>query len=138
MAMPGMGLGGIGPGGIPRIKFNGGDFAPKKLVAAVVSGQGFDAPRKMGAIMVGTSFGLGILNTILVLVAHLYYPYLYSVAAIVGWAGTWLLVTGQPKVTPDGSPAPMWTRAGLAVCLGVGVLVGIALCIFNWERMLVS
>jgi hypothetical protein len=132
-----LGLAGLGPGGIPRIKVSGGAFAPKHLMNAVISGQGFESPRKMGAMMVGASFLLGVLNTILVLVVHLYYPYLYSLAAIFGWAGMWLLITGQPHTTADGSKAPMWTRVGLGAFFGIGVLVGVALCIFNWEAMLV-
>jgi hypothetical protein len=131
------GVAGIGANGIPRIKIDGGAFAPKKLMTAVVSGQGFESPRKMGAMMVGASFLLGVLNTILVLVVHIYYPYLYSLAAIFGWAGMWLLITGQPHVTADGSKAPMWTRVGLGAFFGIGVLAGVALCIFNWEAMLI-
>jgi hypothetical protein len=138
MAMPSFGVGHFGPGGMPRIKIGEGDFAPKKLVAAVTTGQGFDAPRKMGGIMAAIAIGLTVLNTLLVLVLHRYYPYFYSLGAIFLWTGLWLLITGQPKANPDGSKSPMWARVGLAACLGVGVLVGAAMCFFNWERMLVS
>jgi hypothetical protein len=131
------GVAGLGANGIPRIKVDGGAFAPKKLMAAVISGQGFESPRKMGAMMVGASVVFGVINTVLVLVAHIYYPYLYSLAAIFGWAGMWLLITGQPHTTPDGSKAPMWTRIGLGAFFGIGVLAGVALCVFNWEAMLV-
>jgi hypothetical protein len=138
VGMPQLGIGGFGSHGMPRINIGGGDFSPMKLVGAITTGQGFNSPRKMGAIMIGLSFVLGIVNTILVLVLHLYYPYLYSVAAIFGWAGTWLLVTGQPRARDDGTPAPMWSRIGLAAFFGWGVLVGAALCFFNWEAMLAS
>ena len=87
--------------------------------------------------MLGVSFALIALNTLLVLVVHIYYPYLYSAASLLLWAGAFLAITGQPHATTDGSKAPMWARGGLAACLGIGVLFGIALCVFNWERMLV-
>jgi hypothetical protein len=128
------GVAGMGANGIPRISIGEGDFAPKKLMAAVTTGQGFENPRKMGAIMVGLAIVLGIVNTILVLVVHIYFPYLYSLGAIAGWTGFWLLVTGQPRANPDGSKAPMWARIGLGACLGWGLLVGIALCIFSGRR----
>ena len=122
---------------MPRIQIGGGDFAPQKLMAAVISGQGFAGPRKMGLIMIGLCVVFVIANTVLVLGLHRYYPYLYSLGAVFGWTGMWLAVTGQPRATPDGSKAPMWGRIGLAASLGIGVIVGVLLCVLNWERWLV-
>lgn len=132
------GVGGFGPGGMPRISIGHGDFAPKKLMAVVMTGEGFDGPRKMGGVMAATAVGLIVLNTLLVLVLHRYYPYFYSLGAIFLWTGAFLLITGQPKKTADGSPCPMWTRVGLGAAFAVGVLLGVAMCFFNWEHMLVS
>jgi hypothetical protein len=70
---------------------------------------------------------------VLIFVLHRYYPYLYSVAAIFWWGGLWMLITGQPRATQDGSPAPMWTRIGLAAFLVIGVLVGVAMVFIPWE-----
>ena len=136
--MPQFGVGGFGSHGMPRINVSGGDFSPAKLVGAITTGQGFEKPRKMGMIMVALAFALAIGNSVLVFVLHRYYPYLYSIGAIFWWAGWWLLVTGQPKHKADGTPAPMWARIGLAGCLVMGVLVGAAMCFFNWEHMLAN
>lgn len=110
----------------------GSDFSKDALMAAVVQGKGFESPRKVGAGMFGLGFLFFLINTVLI-VLHFYYPYLYSVGAIFWWGGLWLLVTGQPKRTADGSQAPMWARAGLGACLFIGLLVGIAAIIIPWE-----
>jgi hypothetical protein len=137
MGLPQIGIGGIGRGGTPRISVGGGDFSPAKLVGAITTGQGFNAPRKMGLTMVGVGFAFAVVNTILVLVMHLYYPYLYSIGAIFWWAGVWLTITGQPAARPDGSQAPMWGRIGLAISLVFGVLAGVSMIFFDWEQLLV-
>jgi hypothetical protein len=128
----------MGPGGIPRIKVGEGDFNPNKLWKAVISGEGYAGPRKMGILMVGLAIALMIVNVILMFVVHIYYPYFYSLGAVIWWGGAWMLITGQPKATDDGSPSPMWGRIGLGACLVVGVLVGIMMIFMNWEGMLVS
>lgn len=133
--VPQFGIGGFGPGGMPKLQIGGG-MSRGKLIAAVIGGEGFPKPRLMGAGLVGLSFVFGIVNTVLVLVLHRYYMYLYSAGAVFGWTGTWMLITGQPKAQPDGSKAPGWGRAGLLVCFVIGTLVGVALSIFNWEHML--
>lgn len=132
----GIGLGSMGAGGIPRIKVNAGDYHPTKLWNAVASGEGFAKPRMMGISMVGLAVLLAIGNAVLMLIVHIYYPYLYSLSAVVWWGGLWLLLTGQPQATADGSKCAMWGRAGLGAFLVIGVLVGIAMCFFNWETML--
>ena len=131
-----IGVGGFS-GGMPNLQF-GGALSRGNLVAKIIGGQGFDKPRLTGAMLIGISFLFGIINTVLVLVLHRYYMYLYSAGAIFGWCGTWMLITGQPKAQPDGSKAPGWGRVGMFVCLGIGVLVGAALNFFNWEHMLVD
>ena len=30
----------------------------------------------------------------------------------------------------------MWTRIGLAACFGIGTIVGILMCVLNWEAWL--
>jgi hypothetical protein len=131
-----VGLGNVGANGIPRIKVNAGDYHPDKLWSAVASGEGFAKPRMMGLAMLGLAVVFAIGNAALMLVAHIYYPYLYSLSAVIFWGGAWLLLTGQPQATADGSKAAMWGRAGLAAFLAIGLLVGIGMCFFNWETML--
>ena len=86
-----------------------------------------------GGAMVGLGMLFAILNSILIFVLHLYYPYLYTIGAIFWWGGLWLVVTGQPKRSADGSPAPMWARAGLGACLVIGLIVGVLMIIIPWE-----
>jgi hypothetical protein len=116
------GLGGIGPGGIPRIKFSGGDFSPTKIMNVIMKGDGYESPRRMGALFLGAAIAFSVANWVLIFLLHLYYPYFFWLAAVIWWAGWWLLICGQPRRTADGSPSPMWGRIGLAVCLGLGVL----------------
>jgi hypothetical protein len=118
---PQIGIGGFGPGGIPRINFKGGDFSPTKIVNVIVKGDGYESPRRMGALFIGAAMAFYIINTVLIF-AHLYYSYFYSLGAIIWWAGWWLLIFGQPRKTADGSPSAMWGRIGLAVCLAFGLL----------------
>jgi hypothetical protein len=136
--MPSFSMGGGGAYGMPRIGLGGGDFSPGKLMAAITTGQGFQSPRKMGAIMVGLAMLLAIANSVMIFVVHIYYPYLYAIGAIFWWAGLWLLLTGQPRAREDGGKAPGWSRAGLAVAFGMGVIVGALMCILNWEAWIVT
>jgi hypothetical protein len=122
MQAPQIGIGGFGPGGIPRINFSGGDFSPTKIVNVIVKGDGYESPRRMGALFIGAAMAFYIVNTVLIFALHLYYPYFYSLGAIIWWAGWWLLIFGQPRKTTDGSPSAMWGRIGLAVCLAFGAL----------------
>ncbi len=110
---------------IGGVNLGGSDFSKDALMAAVVQGKGFESPRKVGGGMLGIGILLFILNSVLVFVLNIYFPYLYAIGAIFWWGGLWLLITGAPKRNPDGSPAPMWARAGLGVCLVIGLLVGI-------------
>jgi hypothetical protein len=137
MQGPSFGIGGIGPGGIPRIKVGEGDFSPNKLWKAVATGEGYAKPRLAGLLMVGLAVALMIVNVILMFVVHIYYPYFYSLGAIIFWGGLWMVITGQPKADDSGK-APAWGRFGLAGCLVVGILVGIAMIFMNWEAMLVG
>jgi hypothetical protein len=134
---PSFGMGGFGPGGIPRIKVGEGDFNPNKLWKAVISGEGYAKPRMFGAMMVGLAFALMVVNVILMFVVHIYYPYFYSLGAVIWWGGWWMLIFGQPRATADGSKAPLWGRIGLGACLAIGVVVGILMIFMNWESMLV-
>ena len=123
----GFGIAGIGPGGIPRISIRTGDYHPNKLFKAVVSGEGYDKPRMFGLTLLALSIAFGVVNGILIFVLHLYYPYLYILAGPLWWAGWWMLIFGQPKTRPDGSPAAMWGRIGLAACLVFGLLSGLGM-----------
>jgi hypothetical protein len=123
MQAPQVGIGGFGPGGIPRINFSGGDFRPTKIMNVILKGDGYESPRKMGALFIGAALAFYIVNTVLIFALHLfYYPYFYSLGAIIWWAGWWLLIFGQPRKTADGTPSAMWGRIGLGVCLAFGLL----------------
>jgi hypothetical protein len=124
------GLAGVGPGGMPRIKVGVGDYHPNKLFSSIAKGEGYQNPRVFGLVMLGLSFAFGILNFVLIFVAHIYFPYFFFpyffyLAGPLGWGGLWLVITGQPKATADGSPVPMWTRIGLGACLVIGILAGV-------------
>jgi len=118
---------GIGPGGMPRINVRTGDYHPNKLFRAVVSGEGFANPRMFGLTLLGLGIVFGIINAILLFVLNIYFPYLYWLAGPLWWGGWWLVIFGQPRTTQDGSPAPMWARIGLGVCLVFGILSGITM-----------
>lgn len=118
------GLAGVGPGGIPRIKVGVGDYHPNKLFGAVVKGEGYESPRMFGLVMLGISIAFAVINFVLIFVLHLYYPYLYILSGPLGWGGLWMVITGQPKVTTDGSPVALWGRIGLGACLAIGLLIG--------------
>jgi hypothetical protein len=111
---------------IGGVNLGGSDFSKEALMAAVVQGKGFESPRKVGAIMIALAIVISILNVVITIAANIYFPYLYPLSGIFGWGGFWLLVTGQPKRTADGSPAPMWARAGLGACLVLGLLSGLS------------
>jgi len=122
MQAPQIGIGGFGPGGIPRINFSGGDFSPTKIMNVIVKGDGYESPRRMGALFIGLAMAFYVVNTVLIFALHFYYGYFYSLGAIIWWAGWWLLIFGQPRKTADGSPSAMWGRIGLAACLAFGLL----------------
>jgi hypothetical protein len=112
---------------MPRISVASGDFHPRRFVGAVVSGNGFDSPRKLGLMMIGVAVVFSVINFVLIMVLSRYYPYLYSLGSILGWGGLWLAITGQPKATTDGTTVPMWSRVGLGVALVFGTLSGLSL-----------
>jgi hypothetical protein len=118
------GLGGVGPGGIPRIKVGVGDYHPNKLLNAVVKGEGYEKPRMFGLVMLGISIAFAVINAVLIFVLHLYYPYLYLISGPLWWGGWFMLIFGQPKAPPDGSKTPMWARIGLGACIAIGLLLG--------------
>jgi hypothetical protein len=126
---------GVGPGGRLRVGM-GGDFTKEALYNAVIGGYGFGKPRMMGAGFMGLSILFFIVNTLLMVVAHIYFPYFYFLVPPFWWAGLWLLVTGQPARRDDGQKAPMWTRAGLGAFLLFGVLGGIFMITVAWEPWL--
>jgi len=123
------GLAGVGPAGMPRIKVDVGDYHPNKLISAIVKGEGYANPRMFGLVMLGLSIGFAVLNYVLILVLHRYYPYLYVLSGPLGWGGLWMVITGQPKATTDGSPVAMWGRIGLGACLAIGMLIGAGLVV---------
>jgi hypothetical protein len=88
----------------------------------------------MGGTMLALAFVLVVVNVLLIRVVHIYYPYFYSLGAVIGWGGLWMLATGQPRNGADGAKAPAWGRIGLAVFLVFGVLAGISMIFTNWER----
>jgi hypothetical protein len=120
----GVGFGGMGAYGMPRIHVNTGDYHPNKLVNAVIKGEGYAKPRMFGLVMFALAIAFNIVNFVLIFVLHLYYPYLYMLSGPLGWAGLWMIITGAPRATTDGSKAALWGRIGLAACLAVGFLTG--------------
>lgn len=127
------GIGGVGPGGIPRIKVGVGDYHPNKLFSAVVKGEGYASPRTFGLVMLGLAVAFSVVNAVLIFGLHLYYPYLYILAGPLGWGGLFMVVLGQPRATTDGSPVPMWARIGLGACLVIGILIGCSMSfLVNW------
>jgi hypothetical protein len=131
-----IGFGGIGPGGMPRLNIKEGDYSPDKLWKVVATGEGFANPRMFGLTMSGLAILLAVVNILLVVVAHRFYPYFYYLAGPLLWGGVFMLATGQPKQNPDGSKAPNWARFGLAACLGIGLIMGLSMTFFNFEGML--
>jgi hypothetical protein len=117
---PQMGLG-MGAGGV-RVNYEGGQYSPGAMWVAVVGGQGFSNPRLIGLGLLGLSILFGVGNFVLILVTGYYFPYLYTLSAIFGPSGLWMVATGQPISQPDGSQAPMWGRIGLGVALVIGLL----------------
>jgi hypothetical protein len=122
----------FGPGGRPRIGFQGGDFSLNGLIGAV-TGKGFANPRLMGAGFFGLGALFGIGNFVLLFVLNYYFPYFLILSPPFSLAGLFLLATGQPKANDDGSPAPGWARAGVGVMLGIGFLLGLGMTFFiHW------
>jgi hypothetical protein len=105
----------------------GGDFHPMALYRAVASGTGFHKPRLMGGGFLGLSIAFFAVNVVLMYVLHIYFPYFWALVPLFGMAGLWMLITGQPQTTEDGSPCVMWGRIGLAACLAVGLLGGVGM-----------
>jgi hypothetical protein len=102
-----------------------GDFSPTRLMNAMIKGDGFPAPRTMGAMTFGLGLVLLIANIILIAVLNIYFPYFLVVAWPAMGAGFWMLVLGQPLAQPDGSPAPLWGRIVVGAALVLGLLAGV-------------
>jgi hypothetical protein len=122
MQGPGIGLG-MGAGGMPRVNLSG-DFNPRTLFKSVVSGEGFEKPRIVGLVFMALSIAFWVGNFVLIAILHIWFPYLVIISYPMGAGGFWLLVSGQPKRTADGSPAVMWGRIGLGIFLVLGILGG--------------
>jgi hypothetical protein len=131
---PKIGLGSLDAHGMPRIKVDVGDFHPKQLVAAIVTGTGFHDPRKMGVVMVAIAAGFFVINAVL-LVIHFYFPYLFWLGGLLLTGGGFMAITNQPKALPDGSRVPMWTRAGLGVALFFGIPCGYTAFSIIWRLL---
>ena len=131
---PKIGLGSLDAHGMPRIKVDVGDFHPKQLVAAIVTGTGFHDPRKMGVVMVAIAAGFFVINAVL-LVIHFYFPYLFWLGGLLLTGGGFMAITNQPKALPDGSKVPMWTRAGLGVALFFGIPCGYTAFSIIWRLL---
>ncbi len=115
---------GLAPG--EGMGFKGSDFSSGALIAAVTTDRGFHNARLMGAAFLGLGFLFWAINFILAFAVHIYFPWFAVLGGPFGLGGFFMVVTGQPQGRPDGSGgAPMWGRAGLGACLGVGLLFGI-------------
>lgn len=125
-ANPGFGIGVSGwSGGAPRIAVATGGFSTGGFLELVIKGHGVENPRKYGAIAFGISFVCGVLNLIIIFALNIYFPYLFLVAGPFGWAGLFMLITGEPLDRKDGSLVPAWARFGLLGCTAIGLLLGI-------------
>jgi hypothetical protein len=110
----------------------GGTPGGRNLIASVVSGEGFDEPRKYGLYLSGGGAALVVLNLVLAYGLNRFYPYLSFIAPPIALSGAFMLATGEPLARGDGQKAPMWTRAGLGGALAVGAVVGIIFTKFLW------
>ena len=109
------------------------DLSPDALWSAVTTGEGFQNPRIVAAAAMGLGVLLAAGNFVLILVLHLYYPYLLGLAPVFLLGGLFMLATGEPKSRGEGQQVPMWTRAALAGSMFVGLLIGLALCfLVHW------
>lgn len=108
-------------------EFNMKDLSPGALVSAVTTGQGFQSPRTVAAASAGLGVLLAVANFVLIFVLNRYYPYLLGIAPTLILGGFFMLATGEPRTREDGQSTPMWTRAGLAGSMLVGLGIGVAL-----------
>lgn len=103
------------------------DLSPGALVNAVTTGEGFANPRMVAAAAGGLGVLLAVANFVLIFVLNRYYPYLLGIAPTLILGGMFMLATGEPRARGEGQTAPMWTRAGLAGSMLVGLGIGVAL-----------
>ncbi|MBI2395590.1 MAG: hypothetical protein HYV09_38850 [Deltaproteobacteria bacterium] len=108
-------------------EFNMKDLSPGALLSAVTTGEGFTNPRLVALAAAGLGVLLAAGNFVLIFVLNRYYPYLLGVAPILVLGGVFMLATGEPKFRGEGQTAPMWTRAGLAGSMILGLAIGAAL-----------
>ncbi len=110
------------------------DLSPAALVSAVTTGEGFTNPRLVALASAGLGVLLAAGNFVLIYVLHQYYPYLLGLAPTFILAGFFMLATGEPKSRGEGQTAPMWSRAGLAGSMLVGLGIGICLVfLVHWS-----
>ncbi len=103
-----------------------GGFSYSAISHALISGEGFDSPRKFGAMAAALGFVILIVSQILISVVHIWFPYFYILAFPLFWGGIWMLILGQPHKQADGSKAPMWGRIVIGAVMVLGVLQGLA------------
>lgn len=103
------------------------DLSPGALVSAVTTGEGFGNPRLVALAAMGLGLLLAAGNFVLIFVLNRYYPYLLGIAPILLMGGLFMVATGEPKSRGEGQTAPMWTRAGLAGSMVLGLGIGVAL-----------
>jgi hypothetical protein len=115
----------LGPGGRPRLHYAGGDFTPGALLATVTKGTGYHKPRLVGLGFIGVATLFAVINIVMIYVLDLIYIYSAALVPPFLFAGSWLVVTGQPRATSDGTPAPLWSRIGLGAFLAVGLALGL-------------
>lgn len=109
-----------------------GSFSYTAISHALISGEGFDSPRKFGAMAAALGFGILIISTILIAVVHIWFPYFYILAFPLFWGGIWMLILGQPAKQPDGSKAPMWGRIVIGAVMVLGLLQGLGAAFMPW------
>ena len=114
------------------------DIRPNELIGAIVNGTGLKSPRLMGMAMTGLSLAFVLINFVLVLALHRYFPYLYWLAGIFLFAGPFVLLSGEPRDRGEAVPVPSWARYGLIGCFVAGLVAGFALGALNWKAWLLG
>jgi hypothetical protein len=117
-----------------RLGFSNASWSPGALWGKAMSGQGFEGPRKVGLIMLGLAAAFIAGNVLMVKIAHIYYRFLYAGGAVCLLAGLFLLVTGQPKAKPDGTPVSGGARFGFITSIVIGIGLGVFLNVYYWEH----
>jgi len=94
---------------------------PESLSNAIVHGAGFESPRKTALELLGL-FAIAVVgNAVAIFAFKRYFVWLAIVPGPLVAAALVLLLTNEPRARPDGSRAPLWGRALLALATVAGL-----------------